>query len=125
MLCKNYFSEKTSNKEITRRRYRFNYFAKGIIEKEKTQAKYVIFSGASHATTPDTGKRVPGFSQIFGIPSIFFQESSFSHISNSQGKQSWVVFKGDTIKTKTSMVPIHVDFLVDTSPDEQSKPQTQ
>ena len=49
-----------------------NYFAKQVIDREMPEGKYVIFSGAAHATfSSDTN--IPNFSQLFGIPSLFIQ----------------------------------------------------
>jgi hypothetical protein len=74
----------------------------------------------AHAVTR-AEERIPGFSQIFGIPSIFFRENLFSQINNVQGEESWYVIRGNTIDTETIMRPVEVDFMVDTSPYEQQK----
>lgn len=86
-----------------------NYFAKQVIDRERPKGNYVIFSGAEHATT-DSDSSTPGFSQIFGIPSILVYDGHLSMTHNTQGKLSTLgPFQG------------HVDFTVGISAEDRRK----
>lgn len=123
IICAENIRLNVDDESSNQRVYTFNYYAKNIIEKEMPKGKYVIFSGFYHAVTVKKDGSVPGFSEIFGIPSIFFRESLYSQISNTQAQESWYALKGNTIDIETISVSIDVDFMVDTSPDEQQKPR--
>ena len=78
-----------------------NLFAKGVIEREMPIGKYLIWCGGAHATTTrdwldGSEVNVPGFSQIFNIPSVIAIDKPYSFIKT----YAEVKFEGD-IKQQT------------------------